>query len=52
MLHLFVGLGMIFLLIFAYTPMFGIIMAFKRLLHLYRDQGHFYERVGRVEAFR
>lgn len=28
-LHLFVGLGMIFLLIFAYTPMFGIIMAFK-----------------------
>ncbi|MBP1966144.1 ABC transporter permease [Paenibacillus aceris] len=29
MLHLFVGLGMIFLLIFSYTPMFGIIMAFK-----------------------
>lgn len=28
-LHLFVGLGMIFLLIFAYTPMFGILMAFK-----------------------
>lgn len=28
-LHLFVGLGMIFLLIFSYTPMFGIIMAFK-----------------------
>ncbi|MFC6334388.1 ABC transporter permease [Paenibacillus septentrionalis] len=28
-LHLFVGLGMIFLLIFAYTPMFGIVMAFK-----------------------
>jgi putative aldouronate transport system permease protein len=28
-LHLFVGLGIIFLLIFAYTPMFGIIMAFK-----------------------
>lgn len=28
-LHLFVGLGMIFLLVFAYTPMFGIIMAFK-----------------------
>ncbi|MCU6795591.1 MULTISPECIES: sugar ABC transporter permease [Paenibacillus] len=29
MLHLFVGLGMIFFLIFSYTPMFGIIMAFK-----------------------
>ncbi len=29
-LHLFVGLGMIFLLVFAYTPMFGIIMAFKQ----------------------
>lgn len=28
-LHLFVGLGIIFLLIFSYTPMFGIIMAFK-----------------------
>lgn len=28
-LHLFVGLGMIFLLIFAYSPMFGIVMAFK-----------------------
>ncbi|ANS74512.1 protein lplB [Paenibacillus yonginensis] len=28
-LHLFVGLGMIFLLIFSYTPMFGILMAFK-----------------------
>ncbi|WP_238649540.1 ABC transporter permease [Paenibacillus piscarius] len=28
-LHLFVGLGMIYLLIFAYTPMFGILMAFK-----------------------
>ncbi len=28
-LHLFVGMGMLFLLIFAYTPMFGIIMAFK-----------------------
>ncbi|WP_019637293.1 ABC transporter permease [Paenibacillus fonticola] len=28
-LHLFVGLGMVFLLIFSYTPMFGIIMAFK-----------------------
>ncbi|CAM4178364.1 ABC transporter permease subunit [Paenibacillus alkaliterrae] len=28
-LHVFVGLGMVFLLIFAYTPMFGIIMAFK-----------------------
>lgn len=28
-LHLFVGMGMIFLLIFAYTPMFGIVMAFK-----------------------
>jgi putative aldouronate transport system permease protein len=28
-LHLFVGLGMAFLLIFSYTPMFGIIMAFK-----------------------
>ncbi len=29
-LHLFVGLGMIFLLVFAYTPMFGILMAFKQ----------------------
>lgn len=29
MLHLFVGLGMVFLLIFSYTPMFGILMAFK-----------------------
>ena len=29
MLHLFVGIGMIFLLVFSYTPMFGIIMAFK-----------------------
>ncbi len=28
-LHLFMLLGMIFLLIFSYTPMFGIIMAFK-----------------------
>ncbi|WP_172193614.1 ABC transporter permease [Saccharibacillus qingshengii] len=28
-LHLFVGLGLFFLLIFAYTPMFGILMAFK-----------------------
>ncbi|OMF94847.1 ABC transporter permease subunit [Paenibacillus sp. FSL R7-0337] len=28
-LHLFVGLGMIFLVIFSYTPMFGILMAFK-----------------------
>ncbi|MBB3113693.1 putative aldouronate transport system permease protein [Paenibacillus phyllosphaerae] len=28
-LHVFVGLGMVFLLIFSYTPMFGIIMAFK-----------------------
>lgn len=28
-LHVFVGLGMIFLLIFSYTPMFGILMAFK-----------------------
>lgn len=28
-LHLFVWLGMIFLLVFAYTPMFGILMAFK-----------------------
>ncbi|MEK4007655.1 ABC transporter permease [Paenibacillus sp. FSL H3-0333] len=28
-LHVFVGLGMIYLLIFAYTPMFGILMAFK-----------------------
>jgi len=28
-LHGFVGLGMIFLLIFSYTPMFGILMAFK-----------------------
>jgi len=28
--QLFVILGMLFLLIFAYTPMFGIIMAFKR----------------------
>ncbi|MBA2937225.1 sugar ABC transporter permease [Paenibacillus sp. CGMCC 1.16610] len=29
MLHLFVGLGMVFLVIFSYTPMFGILMAFK-----------------------
>ncbi|MBD2868819.1 ABC transporter permease [Paenibacillus arenilitoris] len=29
MLHLFVGIGMIFLIVFSYTPMFGIIMAFK-----------------------
>ncbi|NBD28034.1 ABC transporter permease [Paenibacillus glycinis] len=29
-LHLFVGLGMIFLLVFAYTPMYGILMAFKQ----------------------
>jgi len=29
-LHLFVGLGIVFLLVFAYTPMFGIIMAFKQ----------------------
>lgn len=28
-LHLFVGMGMIFLFIFSYTPMFGILMAFK-----------------------
>src|SRR5690606_5979583 len=28
-LHAFVWLGIIFLLIFAYTPMFGILMAFK-----------------------
>jgi putative aldouronate transport system permease protein len=28
-LHLFVGMGMLFLLIFSYTPMFGIVMAFK-----------------------
>lgn len=28
-LHVFVGMGMIFLLVFAYTPMFGILMAFK-----------------------
>lgn len=28
-LHVFVGLGMVYLLIFAYTPMFGILMAFK-----------------------
>jgi putative aldouronate transport system permease protein len=30
LLHLFVGLGLAFLLIFSYTPMFGIIMAFKK----------------------
>jgi putative aldouronate transport system permease protein len=29
MLHFFVWLGMVFLLIFSYTPMFGILMAFK-----------------------
>jgi len=29
MLQLFVGIGMIFLIVFSYTPMFGIIMAFK-----------------------
>ncbi|WP_260405326.1 ABC transporter permease subunit, partial [Paenibacillus sp. 598K] len=29
MLHAFVGLGMLFLLVFSYTPMFGIVMAFK-----------------------
>lgn len=29
MLHLFVWMGMVFLLIFSYTPMFGILMAFK-----------------------
>lgn len=29
LLHLFVGLGIIFLLVFSYTPMFGILMAFK-----------------------
>jgi putative aldouronate transport system permease protein len=28
-LHLFVGIGMMYLLVFAYTPMFGILMAFK-----------------------
>lgn len=28
-LHFFVWLGMVFLLIFSYTPMFGILMAFK-----------------------
>lgn len=28
-LHAFVGMGIVFLLIFAYTPMFGILMAFK-----------------------
>lgn len=28
-LHLFVGLGMMFLLVFSYIPMFGILMAFK-----------------------
>src|SRR5690606_41101932 len=27
--HLFVGLDVLFLLIFSYTPMFGILMAFK-----------------------
>ncbi|MBW5445261.1 ABC transporter permease subunit [Cohnella sp. CFH 77786] len=29
LLHLFVGLGIVFLLIFSYSPMFGILMAFK-----------------------
>src|SRR5690606_21947392 len=29
-LHLFVGLGIVFLLVFSYTPMFGILMAFKQ----------------------
>lgn len=28
-LHVFVGMGIAFLLVFAYTPMFGILMAFK-----------------------